>query len=265
MATSTMSKVRTDEIFTSLLIQHGRKPVEDLDTLEPELSRYISQMSETLVRKEYLRQYGRLSGEPVRHCQQIFISTDGNVKNPESILLTGKAGIGKTLFCQKLIRDWADDKLFQSQTNVQVPDFKFAYLLTFRQLNFLGDDRVTLKEILNRSSVLDDHSNIDDSLFEYIVGHADEVLIIIDGYDEYSQQDFIATNLDDQYPNNAQKEMPVAALCTKLIKGKIMRGSVVMITSRSDESDKMKDGIGFDRPCQLCPYSSSLFFDVLLL
>ena len=255
MATSTISKVRTDEIFTSLLIQHGRKPVEDLDTLEPELSRYVSQMSETLVRKEHLRQYGRLSGEPVRHCQEIFISTDENVKNPESILLTGKAGIGKTLFCQKLIRDWADGKLFQSQTNVQVPDFKFAYLLTFRQLNFLGDDRVTLKEILNRSSVLDDHSNIDDSLFEYIVGHADEVLIIIDGYDEYSQQDFIATNLDDQYPNNAQEEMPVAALCTKLMKGKILRSSVVMITSRPDESDKMKDGIGFDRFVEILGFS----------
>ena len=255
MATSTISKVKTDEIFTSLLIQHGRKPVEDLDTLEPELSRYVSQMRETLGRKKHLRQYGRVSGEPVRHCQEIFISTDENVKNPESILLTGKAGIGKTLFCQKLIRDWADGKLFQSQTNVQVPDFKFAYLLTFRQLNFLGDDRVTLKEILNRSSVLDDHLNIGDSLFEYIVGHADEVLIIIDGYDEYSQQDFIATNLDDQYPNNAQKEMPVAALCTKLIKGKILRGSVVMITSRPDESDKMKDGMCFDRYVEILGFS----------
>ena len=255
MATSTISKVRTDEIFTSVLIQHGRKPVEDLDTLEPELSRYVSQMSETLVRKEHLRRYGRVSGEPVRHCQEIFTSTNENVKNPESILLTGKAGIGKTLFCQKLIRDWADDKLFQSQTNVQVPVFKFAYLLTFRQLNLLGDGRVTLREILNRSSVLDDRSNIDDSLFEYIVDHADEVLIIIDGYDEYSQQDFIATNLDDQYPNNAQEEMPVAALCAKLIKGKILRGSVVVISSRPDETDKMKDGIGFNRYVEITGFS----------
>ena len=254
MATSVMSKVRTDEIFTSLLIQHGRKPVEDLDAFKRGLSQY-DQTSETLVRKRHLRQYGQVSGEPVKHCREIFIPTDGNVKHPESILLTGKAGIGKTLFCQKLIRDWADGKLFQSQTNVQVPDFKFAYLLTFRQLNLLGDDRVTLREILNRSSVLDDRSNIDESLFEYIVDHADEVLIIIDGYDEYSQQDFIATNLDDQYPNNAQEEMPVAALCAKLVKGKILRGSSVMITSRPDESDKMKDEIVFDRYVEITGFS----------
>ena len=254
MATSVMSKVRTDEIFTSVLIQHGRKPVEDLDAFKRGLSQY-DQTSETLARKRHLRQYGQVSGEPVKHCREIFIPTDGNLKHPESILLTGKAGIGKTLFCQKLIRDWADGKLFQSETNVQVPDFKFAYLLTFRQLNLLGDDRVTLREILNRSSVLDDRSNIDESLFEYIVDHADEVLIIIDGYDEYSQQDFIATNLDDQYPNNAQEEMPVAALCAKLVKGKILRGSSVMITSRPDESDKMKDEIGFDRYVEITGFS----------
>ena len=255
MATSAMSKVRTDEIFTSLLIQHGRKPVEDLDTLKRGLSQY-DQTSQTLIRKRHLRQYGQVSGEPVKHCREIFIPTDGNLKHPESILLTGKAGIGKTLFCQKLIRDWADGKLFQSQTNVQVPDFKFAYLLTFRQLNLLTDDRVTLREILNRSSVLNDRSNIDESLFQYIVDHADEVLIIIDGYDEYSQQDFIATNnLDERYPNNAQEEMPVAALCAKLIKGKILRGSSVMITSRPDESDKMKDEIGFDRYVEITGFS----------
>ena len=241
LASPTISKVRTDDIFTNLLMQHGRKPVED----------------HGMERKECLRQYGQVSGKPVKHCQEIFTSaTDRNEEtNPKSVLVTGKAGIGKTLFCQKLIRDWADGKLFKSQTNAQVPDFKFAYLLTFRQLSLLGHDRVTLREILNCCSVLDDHSNVDDSLFEYIVNHSEEVLIIIDGYDEYSQQDFIAKNLDDRYPNNAKEEMPVAALCAKLIKGKILRGSVVMITSRPNECDKMKGGIGFDRYVDITGFS----------
>ena len=241
LACSTTSKVRTDEIFTSLLMQHGRKPVED----------------HGMEGKERLRQYGEVSGKPVKHCQEIFTSaTDRNKEtNPKSVLVTGKAGIGKTLFCQKLIRDWADGELFKSQTNAQVPDFKFAYLLTFRQLNLLEDDPVTLRDILNHSSVLDDHSNINDSLFEYIVDHSEEVLIIIDGYDECSQQDFIASDLDDRYPNNAKVAMPVAALCAKLIKGKILRGSVVMITSRPDESDKMRGGIFFDRYVDITGFS----------
>ena len=219
-------------------MQHGRKPVED-----PHVKR-----------KKRLRRYGQTSGKQIKSSQEIFIPTDG--KRPKSVLVTGKAGIGKTLFCQKLIRDWADNKLFRSRANAEVPDFKFAYLLTFRQLNLLGDDPVTLKDILNRSSVLDDRSNIDDSIFEYILHHSEEVLIIIDGYDECSQREYIASNSDEKYPNNAKEKMPVAALCAKLIKGKILRGSVVMITSRPDESDEMKDrDIYFDRYVEITGFS----------
>ena len=235
------NKVRTDDIFTSLLIQHGRKPVEDLD----------------MERGEQLQQFSRGSGKPVEHSQEIFLSeSDRNDDmNPKSVLVTGKAGIGKTLYCQNLIRDWADNKLFQPQSNRNVPDFKFGYLLTFRQLSFLRDKHVTLREILNLSSVLDEHSNIDDSLFEYIVDHSEDVLIILDGFDEYSKQNFIVSDSDDRYPNSAKEKMPVAALCAKLIKGKILKDSVVMITSRPDESDQMTGKIPFDRFVEITGFS----------
>ena len=191
----------------------------------------------------------------VKHCQEIFVRTNDKDSNPKSILLTGKAGIGKTLFSQKLIRDWSHDKLFQVNTKAEVPDFKFAYLLTFRQLNLLGDDPVTLREILNRSSVLDDCSIIDESLFEYMANHPEEVLIVIDGFDEYSQQDYIASNLDEKYPNSAREKMPVAALCAKLIKGDILSGSVVITTSRPDESDQLKTRVRFGRFVEIAGFS----------
>ena len=234
-------KVRTDDIFTSLLIQHGRKPDMDLD----------------MERGEQLQQYSRGSGKPVEHSQDIFLSeSDRNDDmNPKSVLVTGKAGIGKTVYCQNLIRDWADNKLFQPQSNRNVPDFKFVYLLTFRQLSLLRGKRVTLREILNRSSVLDEHSNIDDFLFEYIVDHSENVLIILDGFDEYSKQNFIVSDLDDRYPNSAKEKMPVAALCAKLIKGKILKDSVVMITSRPDKSDQMTGKVAFDRYVEITGFS----------
>ena len=236
-----MSSVKTDDIFTNLLIQHGRKAVEDDFHLE---------------RKEFLRQYGQVSEtRRVKHCQEIFLRTKDKDTNPKSILLTGKAGIGKTLFSQKLIRDWSHDKLFQVNTEAEVPDFKFAYLLTFRQLNLLEDDPVTLKEMLNRSSVLDNHSIIEESLFEYMANHPEEVLIVIDGFDEYSQQDYITSNLDEKYPNSAQEKMPVAALCAKLIKGDILSGSVVITTSRPDESDQLKTKVLFDRFLEVAGFS----------
>ncbi|KAL9965341.1 hypothetical protein ACROYT_G029130 [Oculina patagonica] len=241
MASPTISNPRTDDIFTNLLIQHGRKAL------------YKNDM--TSARGELLDYYGQVSGTRVKNCEEVFICRTDGEPNPKSILVTGKAGIGKTLFSQKLVRDWADDKLFQSQANLQNPDIKFAYLLTFRQLNLLGNDLLSFQELLNRSSTLDEKSsNIDNSLFEYLVNHPEEVLIILDGYDEYSQRDYIAGNSEEQYPNNASEEMPVAALCAKLIKGRMMRESVVMITSRPDESDKM-GGIHFDRYVEITGFS----------
>ena len=119
----------------------------------------------------------------------------------------------------------------------------------------LGNPCFAKKEILNFSSVLDDKCNIDGTSLEYIVKHPKEIMIILDGYDEYSQQDYIAGNSEEQHPNDARRKMPVAALCSKLIKGKILKGAIVMITSRPDESDKM-GGIRFKRYVEIAGFSS---------
>ena len=235
----TISSMKTDEMFTKLLIQHGRKPVEEQNNSG---------------REEYLGSYGQVSGTQVKTFQEIFVGIADGKENPRSILLTGKAGIGKSLFCQKLIRDWAHDALFQTQINKKIRAFKFAYLLTFRQLNLLGDETTTFKEILNCSSILDDQSDIDDSLFDYIVNHSKNVLIVIDGFDEYSQGDYIAGDAHERYPNSAHARMPVSALCAKLIRGKILGQSTVMITSRPDESDRIS-GIRFDRDVEITGFS----------
>ena len=212
--------MKIDEMFTSPVMQHGRKPIKDRDA----------------ERRKHLKQYGQVIGAQVKHCQELFTRTPGEKENPKSILVTGKTGIGKTLFCQKLYRDWATDKLFMPKTKAQMPNFKFAYLLTFRQLNLLKEETFTLKDILNRSSMLDDRSNIDDLIFEYIINHPEEVLIILDGFDEFSQQAYIADGEShEEYPNSCREKMPAAALCAKLMRGHILGKATVMITSRPDE------------------------------
>ena len=176
LASRTISNAKTDEIFTKLLIQHGRKALIKNDET------YYS-------RRKVLEDYGKVSGTPVKHCNEIFLGTIDDQESANSILVVGKAGIGKSLFCQKVIRDWANNELFQARENTEIPNLKFVYLLTFRQLNLLENNCVTLREILNCCSTLDDKCNIDNSTFEYIVKHPKEVIIILDGYDEYSQQD----------------------------------------------------------------------------
>ena len=242
LASRTISNAKTDEIFTNLLIQHGRKALIKNDET------YYS-------RRKVLEYYGKVSGTPVKHCNEIFLGMIDDQESANSILVVGKAGIGKSLFCQKVIRDWANNKLLQALESTEIPNLKFVYLLTFRHLNLLENNYVTLREILNCCSTLDDKCNIDYFTFEYIVKHPKEVMIILDGYDEYSQQDYIAGNLEEQHPNDARRKMPVAALCSKLIKGKILKEAIVMITSRPDESNKM-GGIRFKRYVEIAGFSS---------
>ena len=221
---STIPSLKTDDIFTNLLIQHGRKPVGKVV--------YRG-------RRDRLVDYSRVSGAKVKESQEIFFRTADDESSPKRILLTGKAGIGKSLFCQKLLRDWANDELFKPPRNMIIPDFAFGYLLTFRQLSLLGEQSVSLQDVLNCSTLLDDQCRINDLLMQYLVDHPEEVLIIIDGFDEYSLQDYLVGNTHERYPNSCQEKMPVAALCAKLISGQILGQSTVLVTSRPDESDKL--------------------------
>ena len=43
--------------------------------------------------------YGKVSGTPVKHCREIFLGMIDDQENVKSILVIGKAGIGKYLFC----------------------------------------------------------------------------------------------------------------------------------------------------------------------
>ena len=179
-------------MFTNLLIQHGRKALIRNDET------YYSRSKE-------LEYYGKISGTPVKHCSEILLGMIDDQESANSILVVGKAGIGKSLFCQKVIRDWANNKLLRALESTEIPNLKFVYLLTFRQLNLLKNKHLTLREILNFSSVLNDKCNINESTFEYIVKHSKEVMIILDGYDEYSQKTSIDGNSEGRHPNDVSR------------------------------------------------------------
>ena len=100
------------------------------------------------------------------------------------------------------------NRLFQNENTSNI---KFAYLLKFRQLSKLGDKGMNLQELLNCSPLLDDHSIIDDTLFEYLTKNPSEVLILLDGFDEYSQQHRgqIVGDFEEEYSNNSRAKMPI--------------------------------------------------------
>ena len=101
---------------------------------------------------------------------------------------------------------------------------------------------------------MDDQCRIDDLLLQYLVDHPEKVLIIIDGFDEYSLQDCVVGDTHERYPNSCKEDMPVAALCAKLINGQILGQSTVLVTSRPDESDKLCE-VRFHRNVEITGFS----------
>ncbi|KXJ20168.1 Protein NLRC5 [Exaiptasia diaphana] len=209
-------------------------------------------------RRKQLQEYNKTSAKhQIDKCQDIFINPDHDKPNPKSILVIGKPGIGKSLFCQRLSRDWADGVLFSNSPDASrvADDFDFVFLMTFRQLNLYGDEKFNFCEVLNHCSVVDDHANINEHLFKYIIGHPEKVLFILDGYDEYSERSHISEcPFEQKYENNPQIQMPVAALISKLLRKKIFKNAVVMVTSRPIAADEL-GGIHMDAVVEIAGFS----------
>ncbi|XP_031551975.1 uncharacterized protein LOC116289226 isoform X2 [Actinia tenebrosa] len=243
-------KIRTDDIFTSVTIQRGPKHFK-----EPKERRFGRRQFDGI----------QASSTKLKSCSEMFLcpenddqqSTASCTTNPKSILLTGKAGIGKSLFCRKLVRDWSHNRLFEEgQENAKVPDFQFVFLLTFRQLVFPKEKRLNLRDILNRSSLLNEHSVIDEPLLQYMNDNPEKLLIIIDGYDEYKpHREKITGDFERRYPNDPDEKIPVPALIAKIIKGKMLNGAVVLISSRPEEAEELQK-IVFDVRCDIQGFSS---------
>ena len=116
-------------------------------------------------------------------------SKDSNHTSIRKVLLLGEAGLGKSSLCQKIVYDWAMKKLWKKK-------YKAIYWLCLRDCNtavqpggFLAkeeNNEVWLSKAISRF-VLNQES-FADSLKEYINSHKRKILIILDSYDEASQE-----------------------------------------------------------------------------
>ena len=145
-----------------------------------------------------------------------------DTKNPCKILVVGRPGIGKSLLCAKISRDWAKEGF--------LCDFQLFYLTEFRWF----DDETLLKTSLKKLlCCLHPEGSNDDDLFQYALDNPEKVIIVFDGFDEFKYH----SNCQDEekpYGNNATEQMPLSALYVKLVKGKLLPGATILTTSRPD-------------------------------
>ena len=214
--------LKLDEIFTNLIVYKGRAKYD-----------FSGDRGEQL--KEYHKANEKLSAK-----------LPGEIFDPEEqkILVVGRPGIGKTMFSTKILRDWASDNLL-NETQKSQTDLKVAFLVKLRMFNSTNKE-LNLRELLNHSEY---STALSEDAWNYIRDNLDRVLIIFDGFDEYSKKTEI--NKDDVcYRNNEEERMPVHFLLKKIVSGKILTGATVLTTT-SPNSESCIGSLDFDKTVEI--------------
>ena len=147
----------------------------------------------------------------------------------KNILIVGRPGIGKTLCCTKILRDWASNKVFHKTPDDKI-HFDAAFFVKFRLFNAATD--LSLRELLTRSTY-SPRNKLDEEVWNYILENPQKVLLIFDGIDEFKDNSKIGTeNKKPQFKNSVDEKMPLSALYAKLTTGILLKGAAVLTTTR---------------------------------
>ena len=128
------------------------------------------------------------------------------------MLVYGRPGIGKTTFCKKAAYDWS-----KALTEILM-NFSILLLIKLRDVC----DVRNIRDVLLASKLLASDGPISvDSLYDYMINNQDKVLLILDGYDEYSF---------------AEEHSPILAIW----KGEQLRDCHVIVTTRQLKCDELR-------------------------
>uniref|UniRef100_H3AKZ9 NACHT domain-containing protein n=1 Tax=Latimeria chalumnae TaxID=7897 RepID=H3AKZ9_LATCH len=146
----------------------------------------------------------------------LFRRSYENNKFPETIVVSGVPGIGKTTLVQKILHDWITGKHHQR--------FAFVFLFKFRDLNQFPELTSLAEIIVKHHPCLNDLHGLRE-----ILSKPENLLFILDGLDESKTSiDFKSKRLC----SNPERFNNVCTIVTSLVKKSLMKGCTVLITSR---------------------------------
>ena len=169
-------------------------------------------------REEQLKVYPRPKGNSPAITREDIVDVEN-----KKVLIVGRPGIGKTLFCEKFLRDWASNRrLLNTELH-----FDFAFLLKFRRFN--SEEKLSLRELLERSEFTSAEC-LNDELLSYMLENPEKLLILFDGLDEFS--DISSFGANQPVCPRSEQPMPLPALFYNIVKGNLLDGATVLTTTR---------------------------------
>ncbi|XP_051777878.1 NACHT, LRR and PYD domains-containing protein 3-like isoform X16 [Erpetoichthys calabaricus] len=188
--------------------------------------------------------------------EQLFRRSPGSETDPNIVVVSGVAGIGKTTMVQKIMFDWARGTQYQR--------FAFVFLFKFRELNLL--DTETEPQMPLTRLIVRHYKYLNDPRLREILKKPESLLFIFDGLDEYKHKlDFTQERLC----SNPEKDyFPVHSLVTSLVRRTLLKGCTVLITTRPtaletldmERVDRFAEILGFF-PEQRLMYFKKFFGD----
>ncbi|XP_049756837.1 NACHT, LRR and PYD domains-containing protein 2 [Elephas maximus indicus] len=132
---------------------------------------------------------------------------------PDTVVLRGPAGVGKTTLAKELMRDWTQDNLAKT--------FKYIFYLSCKELNHIGP--CTCAELITK-----DYPELQHAIPD-VLAQSRKILIIIDGFDELR---FPPGALISDICGDWKKQKPVPVLLSSLFMKKMFPNATLLITTR---------------------------------
>ena len=202
---STAKNLTLDQIYTNLVVIQNRETHDFTENREEQLKVYPRSRDENSQPKS----------------MQDLLDVES-----KKVLIVGRPGIGKTLCCIKLLRDWALNKDFKATSGAQV-HFNAAFFVKFRR--FDSAKNLSLKDLLIQSEYYPTR-HMDDKVWNHLQKNPEGVLMLFDGFDEFEHDE--KKTKASIYPKGIEDEKPLQILYQWLVTGKLLKDASIVTTTR---------------------------------